>query len=323
MPHEHPAPDFDDFVRVDWQDAVDEADEADSLLQVSRAFNEAAERASEEGRDSAASVFKEMGNLCSLCLRPDRARRDPFVPLMEGEGFRTAEVDDLSESTIAACANLAEEAPSPEMRARMADVAWVAERNYESAQTAYRAYLDYVRTSDLSDGWAAVRNEFERAFQVVIELGNPEHREEVQAFAEGLVEEHAPTEEGYLCAMLLDLVKDYGLMSEARLDFQAIAEEIAQRAFERSDYNAARRYWNIAMDLAASEADTGPERREARRPFARQIADAFEAEAEQVLAGAGGHMVAAESLQKAIEALRRVGGEDERIEALHGRLVEV
>jgi len=146
--------------------------------------------------------------------------------------------------------------------------------------------------------------------------------EEAQGLAEDLIEASAPTEERFFCAILLELIHDYGQPFESRLDLLGITEEIAERAFDRGDFKVARRYWHIASDLAAAQQEREVDPREARRPYAHHAADAFVEEAERMLDGDGGYMAATQYLRQAIEALRRVGGEDDRIERLHRRMVE-
>jgi len=129
---------LEDFERVDWQATPADDDESPDLLRLSRTYRDAAQEAEDA---TTARVLGEIRDLCSLRLRPEESRPNPLIPLMRGEGFRTAQVGDLDAATVAACCHLADTAPIPRLRARMADVAWVVERDYESAQLAHEAYL--------------------------------------------------------------------------------------------------------------------------------------------------------------------------------------
>lgn len=264
-----------------------------------------------------------MANLCSFTLRPDQGRRDPFLPIMRAAGSRTAVVDDLFPTTIEACAQLAKSAPRVRLQARMADVAWVALRDYESAERALRAYLAMVDATVLPDNWARIHAVMERAFQIARELGTSGPKDEVHSQADRILSTYGPTEDGYFCAHIIQLIHDYGLPDESAVDLIDLAEDIAARAYDSGAYRVARRYWELAKDLAVAQEDRPAARRDAERPYAHRIAEAFRSEAESVLDEGAGHFRAADCLRRAIEVLRRVGNEDDRIEDLHRRLVEV
>lgn len=323
MTDEHVSLEASDFDRANWEEIAAGVDTGARLRHFARAYRKAAREAAAEGHDRTAAVYEEMAKLCSFNLRPDQGRRDPFLPFVRQTGSRTAVVADLFPTTVDACSRLSKLSPRLRLQAQMADVAWVADRNYESARRAIGAYLKMVEATALPDDWTRIQAVIERAFQIARELGTEGPMDEVQAQADALLSEYGPTENGYFCAHIIQLIHDYGLPDESRIDLIDLAENIAGRAYDSGGYRIARRYWEMARDLAIAQEQRPPAKRAAERPYAYRIADAFESEAESVLDQGAGHLRAADFLRRAIEALRRVGDEDERIEDLHRRLVDV
>lgn len=311
-----------DFERANWEEVAAEVDDGARLHHFARAYREAARKAAEDD-EATAAVYEELANLCSFTLRPDQDRRDPFLPIIRAAGTRTAVVNDLSPATVEGCSRLAESAPRLRLQAQMADVAWVAKRDHESAEAAIRTYLEIVQTTSLPDDWTRIQAVLERSFQIARELGSEGPRDEVLSQADALLSEHGPAEDGFFCAHIIQLIHNYNLPDDSGIDLIDLAEDIGERAYDNGGYRVARRYWELAMDLAAAQERRPLAKRAAERPYAHRIADAFESEAKLLLDQGAGHLQAADCLRRAIEALRRVGDEDERIEELHRRLVEV
>ncbi len=310
-----PRPSLDDFAAVDWQGAVAGAPFR-RLHEYAGRFSDRAKEAYEAEDTRAAAVYQSLADLCSLAFRPDQPEH-PFSPWMVTQAFRTAGIEDLSDETITACGELCAITSAPQLRARLADVAWVRARNFRAAQTAVAAYLSLAEHIE-PEGWPEEIPYLERALGIGMQLGrgNSELVRAVQ-FIEERLEHFSSTESGFLCAKLmglLDTVRDVDAEKYARM-----AADIARRALSASEFHRAREYGTLAAGWAVRARDP-----DQRRSFLQELAESYVAEADEASVRPHiGSLLAATALQHAIEALRQAGGARERIEELHARLVAV
>ncbi|MGH7510061.1 MAG: DUF4209 domain-containing protein [Gemmatimonadales bacterium] len=315
MTDDKPRPSLDDFAAVDWQGAV-----ADTpfrrLHEYAGRFSDGAKDAYEAEDTRAAAVYQGLADLCSLAFRPDRSEH-PFSPWMVTQAFRTAGIEDLSDETITACGELCAITSDPRLRARLADVAWVRARDFRVAQTAVAAYLSLAEHIE-PESWPEEIPYLERALGIGMQLGrgNAELVRVVQ-FIQGRLEHFSSTDNGFLCANLMDLLDGVRDMDAEK--YAMMAADIARRNLSAREFHRAREYWTRAAGWAARAKDP-----DQRRSFLRELAESYVAEADATeVRPHVGSLLAATALQHAIEALRQAGGARERIDELHTRLVGV
>ncbi len=124
---------------------------------------------------------------------------------MVTQAFRTAGIEDLSDETITACGELCAITSDSQLRARLADVAWVRARNFRAAQTAVAAYLSLAEHIEPEE-WPEGILYLERPLGIGLQLGrgNAELLRVVQFIQERL-EHCSSTDNGFQCAKLMGL----------------------------------------------------------------------------------------------------------------------
>lgn len=316
---------LDDFESVDWEAIVQAAPSDCRLSKLGRQLREEEKRAREGDEPTTALVLNELASVCSLHLRPDQDQPGPFVPLMETDTHRSPVVNDLTGATIQACIDLSSSPARADLRARMADVAWVAERDFPSAKIAIRNYLQVV-TDTVGDGehdnWSSISSELERAFQIAQRLGNEEAISKVCGTAEALLDETEAVADSFFAHRIIELLRGYSRPEDRSKDLLELADNGGKVASDENEHRLARRFWTTAMALAASDIPDNKSAEQAKRPYALRIAESFEEEAQEAIDQDLGNMYAADALMRGVEVLRRVGATD-RAEDLHSKLVDV
>jgi len=227
-----------DFAAVPWMQVVASATEKECDT-YERLFVSKAIEAKEAGDVTGYAVFALLGALCSLMLNPEK-EEEPLGPKFVFSGTRSAMVQDFRDDQLAVLAEILPSVSDAEMRARIADVLWLAKSNGRAAIIAVDAYLESAATFifDEHDAYARVH----RAFHLATRLRSPLPK--VLADIDTRVRSHhMPSNSTYpLRYMELLLAAKYG---EATV-YAALAEQLAQCAEAQDNWHAAYFYWEHA-----------------------------------------------------------------------------
>ncbi len=270
-------------------------------------------RASElEDTDSDGSnAFRLLSIVSTLRLDPDDAD-DPFQPGMVTTESRTAIVEDLPGNLIDVIEKAASVPGDPELRARLCDICWIRRRNRHLATAAVPAYIEAGRkilSSDRSLHW---EERFERAFQIARSL-NQDSLQESADDALRTLALHNDTE-AHAVATAIELLHTY---SRNR------GRDIADRAIEMAERPEATLIWRERFYGLAARCYRRSGLDERSRSAATDQADVFVLRATEALDRPhGGHAVAAQFLERAIQAFRQIPGTETRREELHRQLLE-
>lgn len=315
QPHGRPRATLDDFGAVDWQAAVAGVPFR-RLYEYAGRFNDLAKEASAAGKAREAAVYQSLADVCWLVLRED-SPEDPFAPFMVSPAFRTGGIEDLSSETVAACSAFASQVNDPKLRARLADVAWVRARDYQAGKLAVASYLVLAEPIEPAN-WPEQLSSIERALAIALQFGRGNQElGQVARFIEALIRRYHATDEGFLCAKLMELLLAFGGVDAA--EFAHLAESLACRALSAKDFHRSREYWSLAADWASRAKNP-----EQRRFFLQQLGESYVSEAEEALdRPAIGPLLAAGHLQRAIVSLREAGGSRARVDELRARLVSI
>lgn len=301
---------------VPWQNALERADS--SLCRVyNREFAREWEAAKEGDDEDAESVYLLLSGLTSLRFDND----SKSSPLTQREGFgitlRAFAIDDVADSTWDSVSKVLDDVSDSEMRARLGDVLWMVDRNWIAATEAVDAYLESVNVLRKEGKWHNIMPRLERAVGLAAQLDKTgDHFSKAISYIEDLLAELKGQDKLFLSADLIGLLLAYREGSVGKY-----TEYAAQKANEAADekmWLMARRFWDLKSEWHRLEEDES-----ARKDALRNLAETHVEEAELALDHQGGveNMSASSHLEKAIQAYRKVGGESDRIDELHQRLL--
>ncbi|WP_426954130.1 DUF4209 domain-containing protein [Muricoccus radiodurans] len=256
--------------------------------------------------------WRLLGEVFNIHLRHSNAR-EPLGPMLVMDGRRSMIPSDLDGKQRGYLRSLLAGVRHPDVRARLGDVLWIAERDAGAARAAVEAYLDAADRLGIDAPWSPAAERYERAVRLAKSLGR----------------------QGPLLAVALDRVLcrvvamngDDPLFHSHRLlglldDFRhgdpdklaALALRAAARNHANGDARAARMYYLIAARLLRRI--PAPDReREARAAAAETLVE------EASINENAGNLMAAQALfEEAIQAFRELPSGKERLPDLHARL---
>lgn len=300
---------LDDFKTIDWQSALVDAKET-TCFGYMMVLNRKAAEAQAANETKREAVLRLMASLVSLSLRPDK-QDEPLGVGVSGNGWRSPALSDFSEEQLNLLVDLYPTVVDAEMRARVADVVWVTKRDYKAAHTAITAYLDSALSLEDHAKWGEAFHRVARAAMLAASVkGDPldaavKHIERVLKDSETV---DAPS---YFAAKLLGLLLD--IYQGVPATHVAQAEIHANRAENAKDWAKAQVYWNLAARWHRRNKDEASAKGAQLREAETYIQDA---------AMQSSASLVAHRLGMAIEALRRIGGQRERIDELHRQLLQ-
>ena len=303
------------FERIRWQEAVAESvkKECDHY---SRLFLSRAGEAEEGGDEEAREAFAVLGGITSMMLHAD-SREEPFRPMMVLSTGRSAVLEDFTDNHLSALGEVVSEASDPEMRARIGDVLWCRKRDHRAAESAVESYLGSAANLRSAGDWLSEVGRAQRAIALAAELGRPDRLwSEVVEYVEGAVREYEGVRFDRPRARFMELLQKYRAGDPER--YAALAADAARKAEAAKCWPEARQFWRLEARWREMAQDT-----DGKQGALVRAAETHVGEAEDELSRPSPSYITASShLERAIEGLRRAGRTRERVEELHGRLLE-
>ncbi len=259
----------------------------------------------------ASNAFRLLSIVSTLRLDPDDPDA-PFQPGMVTTESRTAIVEDLPENLVDVIEKAASVPTDPDLRARLCDICWIRRRNRHLAMDAVPAYIEAggaILSSDRSLNWEV---RFERGLQIARSL----NQESLQELAEDALRTLVLNQdtEAHAVATAIELLHDYS---------RNLEREIADRAIEMVERAEATLIWRERFYRLATKCFRRLRLRGESRSAATNHAEIFVLQATEGLDRPhGGHAVAAQFLERAIQAFRQIPGTETRREELHRQLLE-
>lgn len=302
-----------DFTSSDWREVVVGVKIHD-CVDYRAAFDARVVEAKAKGDEKATNLFALLGDLASMFIDSDDSA-DPLKPMWQSGGQRSAIPSDF-DPALGYLADILPHADDPELKARIADVLWLRKRDFRAAREGSSAYLSAARL-DAREQRPDPMDRIERA----IDLAARANQADLLAAAIQTIEAGLASFDG---AETTSLPADLMTLLQARkvgdpVRYAPLAQAFALSAESRGDWDTARAYWNIQADW--HRLAKGDEQARAAR---LRSAETFVKEAEARLANgeSQGHMVAAHFLERAMQTLRTIGDQQERIGELHSRLLD-
>lgn len=278
-------------------------------------YFEIAKTADTDGNQQAAKINRLLGAVTSLMLRPDD--KQPFGILAEFHTGRSAALDDFSERQIEVFSEVLPDIADSELRSRVADIVWTRKRNHLAAETAIEAYISSAERLEDPNHWTHSEKRIRRALRLAASLGRDSRLfNSVIERIEVLLEKYKDEDPLYLTPKLLDLLIEYRKGDPFK--YASYCKHAAEFSENLNNWERARRFWELQASWYSLLKQTA-EHRQAKL----NAIEAHITEAEHSLeATPPNYTNATYNLKSAAEALKRLGGQKERLEEVYKKLLE-
>ena len=304
-----------DFEELEWEESLKDCDNSECYSYSSLFFKKAQE-AEAADNVNVAEVFTLLGSVTSMRLKSD-SLTEPFVPTIIMTDSRSSIIDDFSSEHLNVLGEIVPGISNPEIRARIADILWVKNRDFRMAILAITSYLESSTILEDPHNWIKCAERIERAFRLGVSLGkNAGQIDPVISHIENVIERYNDKDPKYLSEKLMGLLLEQKIGDGEK--YSKYCENLAKQAELDGDWRRARTYWETKARWHVLDKDEINERN-ARE----QAADTYVKEAEAALKSEQPRfMLASAHLQHAIEAYRKIGGAEEKIKEIHSLLLE-
>jgi hypothetical protein len=310
-----------DFDKYPWQEVLANAAKREAFS-YRMEFGKQWQKAKEDSDAVGEPVYATLIMVTDVQLDPDDPD-EPFGPRFVRQAARGVTPGDLTDEQYAILRELAPTITDPEMRARVCDLVWTVKRgNPDIARMAVSAYLESAIALEDPEHWVVCEERMRRAIRLARSLGGGGTAEFRQAIAhvEAVLAKYDGEDPSFLSCRLMELLQQVKQGEPAK--YAALAAKAAARAESNSEFRRARHYWECAAEWHSIAKDTA--QKDAALVAA---AETYVKEAEEAAKGPperSPNIHASGSLQRAIQALRRVGSPPavERANALYLRLVD-
>lgn len=226
-------------------------------------------------------------------------------------------INNISDAHLNVLKDWVADISDAELRARVADILWVRKRDYLMAQLAINSYLESASYLEDPERWTSCVDRIERAIRLSRKSNQKHHFTKVVNHIEAILDKYNGEDPLFLSAKLMELLQEYKQGDPSK--YAAIAEKAAHRAEAEHNWHQARSYWKVKALWHSLEKDANKE-----RTASLLFAETYVKESEDAInkRTPPSYLVAATHLQKAVEALRRIGGIRERVDELHKILIE-
>jgi hypothetical protein len=302
-----------ELAAVDF-DGILENPAAIDVYDHSARFNRAAEAAQQSNDLTRFRAFKLMGAICSMALDADNGV-EPYRARLIIEGKRSLIPSDLSPEEIEALAAVAETIRSDALRARVADVCWLANRRVatmaELAVTSFAAALrSHLR--DDPDGDPDAIGILQRALMIQRMVGwDKPAAEDLRNLVIEMRTAALSVERGFMFRDLADLDAQYDISPAA--DLASSAETLAKSLAAAGNCTASHELWLTAarfQNRAGNRDDAN-----------RCVVEAAEQLVKYAERGEPGFFQA-HWLDRAIAVLKKIKGTSARRKELQARLLQ-
>ena len=204
----------------------------------------------------------------------------------------------------------------PEIRARIADVLWIREKDYKLAQIAVESYLESASYLESPDHWTQPARRIERALRLSVSLGKKSHLfSKVIEHIENVLKKYEGDDSLFYSQNLMFLLLEFNQGDP--VTYSGLSEEIARKAESEGNHYKARSLWETQAKWLKRVNDSEGETKALVKAAETYVKEAELAASDEKPS----HLVASSHLQKAIEAYRRIGGHNVRVEELNNILI--
>ncbi len=300
---------IDQLLKSPWQEVVDGCEEQTC----SYLHSDFSAKAKEVGPESEhASPLQLLSSVCSTHMRKKEDNGSPYGPLWVSDGKRTFLPEDLSAEQAEELFDFMEHVSTPDLKARIADTLWVSKKNKDKHLAAKIAVSEHIKS-----GYQLIHSEhpirgidrFERAVAIAAELGRGGKAEMDSALAAcwSALNILSKSEIDACQYRLARCVFKYE--TDKLLDLGGLCYDLSLRRDSiLFNFDLTRSYWELTSDIFAACGNNIVAADAKKRRAWNYIKEA---------AYAKSYIVKANVLAKAIEAHRRIGAPQRKIDLLH------
>jgi hypothetical protein len=300
-----------DFDILRWEQIINACNEKECTSYMDKFFAKAKEMET-SGNDKAQEIYNLLGAICSFHFNPEN-KDVPFGPMLVMNTRRSAIIDDISDEHLGTLQEIISDIKDHEIHARIADVIWLKKKDFKAAGVAIDSYLESATNLKDHQWGLPCFQRIERAYRLATQLGRRAgYRDKVVQHIEKLLDKYDRKDPLFLSSRLMELLLEQRQGDPSK--YAILAGKIANAAESEGNYYWARTYWEIKArwDKLLGDIST-------QKSSEILAAETFVKEAET----ANSSLVAATWLQKAIEAFRRIGDQQQRVDEIHSKLVEI
>ncbi len=281
-------------------------------------FYKEAKIAKEKGDFTRQKVFSMLGDATSLYFRLD-SLDEPLSPMAIFSNGRSASITDFSDADISVFSEWVHDITIPEIKARISDIIFLRTGNYKFGVDAVDAYIDTCNR-DISDEleWPHKNNRIERALQIATLLGKkgPSYTKVIE-YINKTITDIGDFCESHFGLKLMELLKKRKEGNPSQLVL--FSESSAQHAESKGIWQLATEYWEFVGYWYSIIGNLNDE-----KSAKIKAADCYISQKEEALTSSPPNfMIAAMHLQQAIQAYRRIGGLQEKVNSLQKEMIEV
>jgi hypothetical protein len=303
-----------DFASAAWEKVLDDCKEKE-IFHFAGAFRREAFKAENNNDAVRAAIFYFLYEIASIGWEPD-STVNVFRPQCTfSDGKRTRIPSDYSEQEAELIRDLVATSIDPEIRARLADVAWERKRYYPCAKAAVEAYLESAASLEDPVNWSSGARRLARALNLARMLRSDALTKQALSDIETTLDKYNGSDPSWFSAYLMELLLKVGEGDPAK--YAVLAANAAKAAEAAGDWRRTRAYLEIEAKWcvrAGKKADAESAMIEAAETYIKE-ADLQEA------SGSPSYMLITHHLECAIKLLRTIGGQTSRVQELIRRLL--
>lgn len=263
-------------------------------------------------------IYTLIGRLASLNLRLESAI-NPFSPKPTGpidtEPAEYIQIFDREHINLLKI--VVSNIKDFELQARIADVIWVIDRDFEFAKLALNSYLESAKILEHPEQWTSCEKRIHRAFHLANLLGVKTGLiTKVLQHIENVLDKYNGTDPLFLSQRMMSLLIEAEHGDPEK--YIKLSEKCALDAEEKNNFHRARAYWSVKAQWHKLNKDIEKERESLINNAESYVK---EAEFKKGTDGQGSYLVASHFLQRAIEAYRRIGNTKIQVDRIHRLLL--
>lgn len=301
-----------DFESSDINKIIEEIENKD-CLSYAMAFRENEKKAEKIGNQKLQKIYNVMYSITSLTLNSEDTT-NPYSPMIILEGSRSPILNDVPNEQLLVLNDVWHTIIDDELKARVADILWISNRNYKAAQGAIKSYIKAAIVLEDNENWSDTFNRIKRAVCIAKLLGkNGDSYSTVQTHIKSVIEKYKDSDPSFLLYKMMNLLYEMRSHNNSK-DYSKIAEILGNKSQLNKKWHIARAYWEIKEKWDKLE--------NKNNGAVKLYAETYVSEAEEsIVSDNPNYALISHNLQQAIEAFRKIPGTEDRRKELHSKLL--
>lgn len=293
----------DDFVNSDWQEIVNSSEKKE-CLSYWRGFWDKVKEASSANDDTNKRIYELLALVTHAAIK-----REP------ANNCFPSSIDRISEDQLTFLPVIVTEISDPELQARVTDILWVRQNNYQMALLAIDAYLQSATILESPEHWPPCVDRIGRAFYLSQKLNHKQQK--VIDHIESVLDKYNGEDPLWLSTRLMEMLQSARIGSPTK--YASLSEKAALSAEADHRWDKARRLWHIRAVWHRMDGD-----RQSEFSASMRECETFVAQAEHILQQKTPlYSLASVHLEKAVAGFRSIRGTEAETAPARERAKEV